>query len=164
MQTHGLGVKMSYALTLSVSFGKEQSMSGSTETPVKPVHADGAIFYMHPHPRSPFSEAVQVGPVLYLSAMIGLDNNGQLVEGFDGQVRQIMHNSQAILERYSLSLDNVFKATVMLTDMDKWGAFNRIYKPFFQPTRLPVRTAFGVSGLAYGAEVEIEFQAWILGA
>jgi len=138
-------------------------MSVSDDLPVKPVHADGVVFYMHPHPRSPFSEAVQVGPVLYLSAMIGLDANGQLVDGFEAQVRQIMHNSQAILERYSLSLEHVFKATVMLTDMGKWSAFNRVYKPYFHPTRLPVRTAFGVSGLAYGAEVEIEFQAAIPG-
>lgn len=138
-------------------------MSASGEPPVKPIPADGAIYYMHPHPRSPFSEAVQVGPVLYLSAMIGLDSNGQLVDGFEAQVRQIMHNTQGILERYSLSLENVFKATVMLTDIDKWAAFNRAYKPYFHPARLPVRTAFGVTSLAYGAEVEIEFQAYVPG-
>ncbi|ADU14810.1 RidA family protein [Asticcacaulis excentricus] len=131
------------------------------EIPVKPVHADGITYYMHPHPRSPFSEAVQVGCVLYLSAMIGLDAQGRLVDGFEPQVRQIMSNSQAILRRYGLGLEHVFKTTVMMKDMANWSAFNRLYKPYFHPTRLPVRTAFGVSDLAYGAEVELEFQAYV---
>lgn len=131
------------------------------EVPVKPIHADGAIYYMHPHPRSPFSEAVQVGNVLYLSAMIGLDAHGKLVEGFDNQTRQIMSNTQDILKRYGLAHEHIFKATVMLTDMENWGAFNRLYKPYFHPTRLPVRTAFGVNALAYGALIELEFQAFV---
>ncbi len=121
------------------------------------------IYYPHPHPRSPFSEAVQVGDVLYLSAMIGLDADGRLVDGFDAQVHQILSNTADLLKRYDLGLAHIFKTTVMLTDMGKWGGFNRLYKPYFDPARLPVRTAFGVTELAYGAEVEIEFWAKIPG-
>jgi enamine deaminase RidA (YjgF/YER057c/UK114 family) len=49
----------------------------------------------------------------------------------------------------------------MLTDATKWSEFNRLYKPYVHPSRLPVRTALGVSGLAYGATVEIEFWAHV---
>ncbi len=137
-------------------------MSNTEDLPkIKPMPADGVTYYLHPHPRSPFSEAVQVGNVLYLSAMIGLDENGKLAEGFDNEVKYIMNNTAAILQRYGLGLEHIFKATVMLTDATKWSEFNRLYKPYFLPSRLPVRTAFGVSGLAYGATVEVEFWAHV---
>jgi 2-iminobutanoate/2-iminopropanoate deaminase len=132
---------------------------------IKPIKADtdpdDVTFFLHPHPRSPFSEAVQVGNTLYLSAMIGLDDKGKLAEGFEAQVHQIMANTAEILGRYGLGLEHVFKATVMLTDIDQWGPFNKLYKPYFHPSRLPVRTAFGVTSLAYGAAVELEFWAYV---
>ncbi len=137
-------------------------MSNTDNLPkVKPIPAEGITYYLHPHPRSPFSEAVQVGNVMYLSAMIGLDENGKLAEGFEAEVRYIMENTRAILAKYGLGLEHVFKATVMLTDATKWSEFNRLYKPYFHPARLPVRTAFGVSGLAYDATVECEFWAHV---
>ena len=137
-------------------------MSNTEDLPkIKPIPADGATYYLHPHPRSPFSEAVQVGDVLYLSAMIGLDANGKLAEGFDAEVAAIMNNTADILKKYSLGLEHVFKVTVMMTDIDKWGDFNRLYKPYFHPARLPVRTAFGVTSLAYGATVELEIWAHV---
>jgi 2-iminobutanoate/2-iminopropanoate deaminase len=132
-----------------------------TPTPIKPVPVDGAVFYMHPHPRSPFSEAVQVGNVFYLSAMIGLDQHGKLVEGFEAQTKQIMYNTQDILKRYGLGLEHIFKVTVMMRDMANWPEFNKLYKPYFHPARLPVRTAFGVNELAYGADLELEVQAFV---
>ena len=123
--------------------------------------SDEVQFFLHPHPRSPFSEAVQVGNVLYISAMIGLDNEGKLVEGFEPQTRQTLSNLGEILGKYGLGLEHVFKVTVMMTDMTKWGEFNKIYRTYFHPSRLPVRTAFGVAGLAFDAMVELEVQAYI---
>jgi len=137
-------------------------MSNTENLPkIKPIPAQGVTYYLHPHPRSPFSEAVQVGNTLYLSAMIGLDSNGKLAEGFESEVKYIMANTQEILNRYGLGLEHIFKTTVMLTDIDKWGEFNRLYKAYFHPARLPVRTAFGVTSLAYGATVEVEFWAHV---
>jgi 2-iminobutanoate/2-iminopropanoate deaminase len=137
-------------------------MTDEIHIPVKTMTPqDDVVFYLHPHPRSPFSEAVKVSNVLYLSAMIGLKDDGKLAESFDEQTHQIMINSAEILGRYGLGLEHIFKATVMLTDMSQWGAFNKIYRTYFHPSRLPVRTAFGVSGLAYEASVEVEFAAYI---
>jgi 2-iminobutanoate/2-iminopropanoate deaminase len=55
----------------------------------------------------------------------------------------------------------VFKCTVMLADMTKWPDFNKVYVSYFDPDRLPARSAFGASGLALGAQVEVECWAYI---
>jgi reactive intermediate/imine deaminase len=104
----------------------------------------------------PFSEAVQVGNLLYLSGQVGLGGDGKLVLGGIGpETRQAMENVRAVLERHGSSLDRVVKVTVMLADVNEWGAMNVEYVKFF-PTHLPARSAFGTSGLALAARVEIE--------
>jgi 2-iminobutanoate/2-iminopropanoate deaminase len=109
----------------------------------------------------PFAEAVRVGDVLYLSGEIGLDYaSGRLAPaGIAGETEQALRNIGATLARFGLSFDAVFKCTVMLKDMDDWAAFNAAYLPFFAADRLPARSAFGTSGLAFGALVEIECMA-----
>ena len=108
----------------------------------------------------PFSEAVQVGNLLYLAGQVGLGDDGKLVRGGIGpETRRAMENVRAVLERQGSSLDRVVKVTVMLADVNEWGAMNVEYVKFF-PTHLPARSAFGTSGLALGARVEIECIAW----
>jgi 2-iminobutanoate/2-iminopropanoate deaminase len=104
----------------------------------------------------PFSEAVRVGSMLYLSGMIGIDSSMKLVPGgIAPETRQAMENMKAALERYGSSLDHVIKATVMLADMSEWSEMNEVYVTYF-PKHLPARSALGASGLAFGARVEIE--------
>jgi 2-iminobutanoate/2-iminopropanoate deaminase len=104
----------------------------------------------------PFSEAVRVGSTLYLSGAIGIDDSGVLVAGGIGaETRQALANIAAVLERHGSSLDRVVKVTVMLADMAEWAAMNQVYVQAF-PDRLPARSAFGASGLALGARLELE--------
>jgi 2-iminobutanoate/2-iminopropanoate deaminase len=104
----------------------------------------------------PFSEAVQVGPMLYLSGAMGIDDAGTLVPGgIEAETRQTLTNIRSVLERHGSSMDRVIKCTAMLVDMQEWAVMNRIYAEFF-PTNLPARSAFGASGLALGGRVEIE--------
>jgi reactive intermediate/imine deaminase len=111
--------------------------------------------------RLPFSEAVRVGDVIYLSGAIGIDTGGSLVPGgIVAETRQAMTNLRAVLERHGSSLDRVVKCTVMLADMGEWAAMNGVYVEFF-PTNLPARSAFGASGLALGSRVEIECVAMV---
>ena len=106
--------------------------------------------------RLPFSEAVRVGDVLYLSGAIGIDASGRLVEGgIEAEIRQAMENIVAVLDRHGSSMARVVKVTVMLADMAEWYAANKVYLGFF-PDHLPARSAFGANGLALGARVEIE--------
>jgi 2-iminobutanoate/2-iminopropanoate deaminase len=109
----------------------------------------------------PFSEAVRVGPMLYLSGAMGIDETGALVPGgIEAETRQTLENIGSVLERHGSSMDRVIKCTVMLADMEEWAAMNRVYAERFS-TKLPARSAFGVSGLALGGRVEIECVATI---
>jgi reactive intermediate/imine deaminase len=112
----------------------------------------------------PFSAAVQVGDVLYLSGQIGALPDGSLPDGIEAQARQVMANVGAVLEQAQLGFGDVFHCLVMLADMSEWGAFNRIYLEHFEAGRLPARSAFAAAGLALGARVEIECKAWAGGS
>jgi len=113
----------------------------------------------------PFSQAVRVGDVLYLSGAVGtIPGTMELVPGgIEAETRQAMDNIGAVLREHNLSFDDVFKCTVMLADMASWAAFNKVYVTYFKPDRLPARSAFGTSGLALGAQVELECLAFIGG-
>jgi 2-iminobutanoate/2-iminopropanoate deaminase len=104
----------------------------------------------------PFSAAVRVGSMLYLSGQIGTDSALRLVPGGIGpETRQTMENIRAVLARSGATLDDVIRCTVMMADMREWGAMNQVYAGFF-PRHRPARSAFGATGLALGARVEIE--------
>lgn len=106
--------------------------------------------------RVPFSAAVRVDRMLYLSGQIGTDEAGNIVPGgISAETRQAMENSRRVLERCGSSLDRVVKVTVMLADMNEWSDMNKVYVTYF-PEHLPARSAMGTSGLALGARVEIE--------
>ncbi len=117
-------------------------------------------------PRSmplPFSDAVRVGDILYLSGEIGLDYGAmKLVPGgIQAETKQALENIKKTLEKYGSSMDNVFKCTVMITDMKEWPLMNEVYVTYFKKDQLPARSAIGANGLALGAKVEIECLATI---
>ena len=104
----------------------------------------------------PFSAAVRVGNMLYLSGQMGTDADSRLVPGgIEAETRATLANMKAVLERHGSSLDRVVKCTVMMADMSEWPAMNAVYIPHF-PVHLPARSAFGASSLALGGRVEIE--------
>lgn len=104
----------------------------------------------------PFSEAVRVGNLLFLSGQLGRDVSGRIVPGgIAAETRQTMENIKAALERHGASLDRVVKVTVFMADMAEWAEMNRVYVTYF-PNHLPARSALGANGLALGARVEIE--------
>lgn len=109
----------------------------------------------------PFSDAVRAGDVLYLSGQIGIGADGKLPDGIEAQTRQAMENIGAILKRAGLGYEDVFHCTAFLADMKDWPAFNKVYVPYFRENKMPARSAFGANGLALGALLEIECQAYI---
>ena len=110
----------------------------------------------------PFSEAVRVGHMLYLSGQLGFDpETSKLAEGgITGETRQTMENIKATLEKYGSSMAEVVKCTVFLADIGEWAAMNEVYMTYF-PTNPPARSALGSSGLALGARTEIECLATV---
>ncbi len=108
----------------------------------------------------PFSDAVRVGDILYLSGQIGIGSDGKLPEGIEAQTRQAMDNVGAVLKRAGLGYDRIFHCTAFLGDMKDWPAFNAVYVRYFPNGQMPARSAFGANGLALGALLEIECQAY----
>ena len=109
----------------------------------------------------PFSEAVRVGPMLYLAGQIGSDASGNVVSGgIEAETKQVLENIKTVLERHDSSLDRVVKCTAMLLDMKEWAAMNGVYVKYFTKN-LPARSAFGTTGLARGARIELECWATV---
>jgi 2-iminobutanoate/2-iminopropanoate deaminase len=111
-------------------------------------------------PTAPFSAAVRVENILYLSGQIGVGADGRLPPQFAEQARQTMENIRATLKASGSSVDDIFKCTVMLADMSRWEEFNKLYVTYFKPERLPARSAIGANGLARGAMLELECIAY----
>lgn len=124
-------------------------------------NASDLEFFSSPVPSLPFSEAVRVGNVLYLSGMLPLGPDRKIVTGgIEAETRQVMDNIKAVLAKHGSSLDKVFKMTVMIADMSEWPAMNTVYVTYFKG-RFPARSAFGATALAMGAKLEIECSAVI---
>lgn len=103
----------------------------------------------------PFSAAVRVGDTLYLSGMLGF-RDGKLVEGgIAPETTQTLENIKARLSEHGLTMADVVKCSVFLADIGDFAAMNAEYMKAFAPPR-PTRTTVAVSGLAVGANIEIE--------
>lgn len=103
----------------------------------------------------PFSEAVRVGNLLFLSGQIGTTADGLIPGGIGPETRQTLENIRATLEKYGSSMSEVVKCTVFLADIAEWPAMNEVYVTFF-PGNKPARSAVAGSGLALNSRVEIE--------
>ena len=108
----------------------------------------------------PFSDAVRVGDILYLSGQIGIGPDGKLPAGVEAQTKQALENVGAVLKRAGLGYSDVFHCTAFLSDMKNWPAFNSVYVTYFPEGKRPARSAFGANGLALGALLELECQAY----
>jgi 2-iminobutanoate/2-iminopropanoate deaminase len=103
----------------------------------------------------PFSSAVRVGDTLYMSGQIGIKNGKLAKGGIKAETKQTLDNIHTTLLQYGYQKSDLIKCSAMLTDMDDFSDFNKVYqselaKPY------PVRSAFGVTELALGASIEIE--------
>ena len=105
----------------------------------------------------PYSQAVRTGTVLYSSGQLGIDpNTGEFVPGgIKEQTEQAFKNLVAVLEAGGVSLDQVVKTLVFLSDMSDFAAMNAVYSTYFKEP-YPARSAVAVKTLPKNALVEIE--------
>ena len=104
----------------------------------------------------PYSAAIRAGSTVYVSGQLPADPaTGAFPEGIEAQTRQSLTNLKAILEAEGLSMANVVKTTVLLSDIDNFAAMNGVYAEFFSAP-YPARAAFQVAALPKAALVEIE--------
>jgi reactive intermediate/imine deaminase len=140
-------------IALSVFLVSQVAMAGGPKIEYYAVAEDMQL---------PFSEAVRVGHMLYLSGQLGYDDEtSKLVEGGIGpETTKTLENIKATLEKYGSSMAEVVKCTVFLADINEWAAMNQVYVTYF-PSNPPARSALGSSGLALGARTEIECMATV---
>jgi len=105
----------------------------------------------------PYSQAVVSGNFVFVSGQIPLDpETGKMVEGdIEEKTRRVLENVSAVLESVGLSLKNVVKVTVFITDLSNFEKVNKVYSKFFGDHK-PARSFVEVSALPKGAEIEIE--------
>ncbi|MEM6430161.1 MAG: RidA family protein [Deinococcota bacterium] len=117
----------------------------------KPVHTDQA-----PAAIGPYSQAIQVGNMLFTSGQIPLLADGNLLEGdISAQTRQVLTNLQAVLNAAGASFEDVVKCTCFLSDMNNFEAMNSVYSEFMSETP-PARSAVEVARLPKDVLIEIE--------
>ena len=110
-----------------------------------------------PRPVGPYSQAVMAGETLYCSGQIAInpETNEVLQADIQTQARRVLDNLRAVVESAGLTMENVVKTTIFLTDMADFAAVNDIYKNYFV-RKFPARSTIQVAGLPKGVKVEIE--------
>ncbi len=118
----------------------------------KVLHTDKA-----PAAIGPYSQGIQAGQTIYVSGQIPIDPaTGDFAgEDIETQTRQSLTNIKNILAAAGTDMSAVVKTTVLLADIDDFGAMNGVYAQFFQEP-FPARACFAVAALPRGAKVEIE--------
>ena len=110
----------------------------------------------------PFSHAVRAGEYLFITGQMPTlkDDNTKLIDGgIEEQTHQVMKNLLEVLNAAGSSLEKVIFARVYLVNFGDFDKMNNVYASYFTKDKLPARTCIGVTGLAVGASVEIDFIA-----
>jgi 2-iminobutanoate/2-iminopropanoate deaminase len=104
----------------------------------------------------PYSQAIAVDETVYCSGQIGLDPlSGELADGLEAQAERALRNLSAVLDAAGVTMADVVKTTIFLTDMGNFAAVNTIYATFV-PDPPPARSTVAVAALPKGALVEVE--------
>jgi 2-iminobutanoate/2-iminopropanoate deaminase len=113
-----------------------------------------------PSPIGPYSQAVKVDNLLFLSGQVAInpENNGLVTGDITAEAKQIMENLKAVLSEAKLTFEHVVKTTIYLTDMNLFGAVNDVYGSYFNGS-FPARETVCVKALPKGVEVEISMIA-----
>jgi len=105
----------------------------------------------------PYSPALKIGNLVFTSGQLPMDPlNGEIVkEEIEAQARRSLENLKAVLESYSIGMENVVKTTIFLKDMNNFSRINKIYGEYFTG-QFPARSCVEVSRLPKDADIEIE--------
>jgi 2-iminobutanoate/2-iminopropanoate deaminase len=122
----------------------------------KAIHITGA-----PAPIGPYSQAVLVGDTLYTSGQIALNpiTMELVVDNIESETEQVMQNLKAVLEAAEMSFENVFKATIFITDMNDFARINAVYSKYFSEESAPARETVQVAALPKFVHIEIAMMA-----
>lgn len=136
-------------LTLAQNTKPQKSTTMSTEKNI--ILTDKA-----PSPIGPYSQAVQVGNMLFVSGQIAINpaNNQLILDDIKTETQMVMKNLEGILKKAGMSFENVVKSTIFLKNMDDFAKVNEVYGSYF-PTNPPARETVQVAKLPKDVNVEI---------
>jgi len=124
------------------------------------------IFHMiagAPTPVAPFSHAVEADGWVFVTGQMPIDPSDEgasLPTDIEGQTQAVFANLTRVLNGVGLDLSHVLVARCFLTQFeDEYTRFNKVYESYFPEGRRPARTCIGVTALAVGARVEVDFLA-----
>lgn len=104
----------------------------------------------------PYSQAIRGGNIVFLSGQIPLNpDTMEIVDGIEGQIRQVFENLSHVIKEADASFEDVAKINIYLTDLSNFGLVNEIMKTYFSEP-FPARAAIGVASLPKGALVEAD--------
>ena len=111
----------------------------------------------------PYSPALKVGNLIFASGQIPIDpKTEKMIEGdVEAKTRMVLENLKAVLEPYSIGLENVVKATIFLKNMNNFARVDKVYGEYFKE-KFPARSCVEVSRLPKDAEIEIEAIAFCI--
>lgn len=110
-----------------------------------------------PNAIGPYSQAMQTGNLLYCSGQTPIEPESMKIEVADieGQTQRVIQNLEAVLQQAGLTINDIVKTNVFLTNMENFSKMNDVYALCFGEHR-PARSTIAVKGLPYNALVEIE--------
>jgi 2-iminobutanoate/2-iminopropanoate deaminase len=108
----------------------------------------------------PYEQGILVGDFLFTSGQIALEpGTGQFLQGeIEMETERVLKNIEAILQAAGMTMNNVVKTTVYMTDLGQFTRMNQVYEKFFSASK-PARATVQVAGLPKGAKVEIDVVA-----
>jgi len=125
-----------------------------------------AIFHMipdAPKPVAPYSHVVEKDGWLFVTGQLATDPGDDslpMPDGVEAQTHKVMDNLKRALTGAGAGLADVVSCRIFITHFERdYAAMNAVYTSYFPPDRLPARTTVGVTGLARGGLVEIDFIA-----
>lgn len=121
------------------------------------------LFSEAPRPVAPYSHAVEADGWVFLTGQIPNhpdDDSAPIPSGIEAQTRRTLDNLVIVLGGLGLDLSHVVAARVFLTHFERdYEAMNAVYESYFPEGRRPARTCIGVTALARGVRIEIDFVA-----
>ncbi|MFV8225781.1 RidA family protein [Christiangramia aquimixticola] len=110
-----------------------------------------------PAPIGPYNQAIFAGNTLYISGQIAIDPaTGELkIDDLEKETILVLENLKAILTEAGLSLENVVKTSIFISDMNNFGKINEVYSRYFNSDKAPARETVEVANLPKFVNVEI---------
>jgi reactive intermediate/imine deaminase len=116
------------------------------------------VFEDGPEKVAPYSHAVQADDWLFLTGQMPILPDGSVPEGIEAQTRTVIDNLRSVMEKAGFGSAEIVQSRVFLTRFDAhYERMNKVYASMFEPGKLPARTCVGVTALARGCDVEIDF-------